>query len=155
MRVKGTRQTRLLSASMIAPTVESNPFTFLGFRLVTSVSFISKVRSSRDLHLSFCLKADGASQSAGRPESVLDFWGVTVGRAVFRSIHHSLFSQIGRTSVTGKTLETVPAIRWEPGPQLRRRRPAWQRLQTLPLFGKLGADSSKDANADTSLSRTI
>jgi len=71
----------------MAPTVESNPFMFLGFRLVTSVSLISKVHSSRDLHLSFCLKAAGASQSAGRPESVLDFWGVTVGRAVCGSFH--------------------------------------------------------------------
>jgi len=46
----------------MAPTVESNPFTSLGFRLVTKVSFISKIRSSRDLHL-FSL-AVGASQSA-------------------------------------------------------------------------------------------
>jgi hypothetical protein len=50
---------------MIAPTVESNPFTFKGFRLVTNVSLISKIRSSRDLHLSFCLRAaSGALQSA-------------------------------------------------------------------------------------------
>jgi len=47
---------------MMAPTVESNPFTSLGFRLVTKVSFISKIRSSRELHL-FSI-AVGASQSA-------------------------------------------------------------------------------------------
>jgi hypothetical protein len=47
---------------MIAPTVESNPFTSLGFRLVTKVSLISNFRSSRDLHL-FSI-AVGASQSA-------------------------------------------------------------------------------------------
>lgn len=97
----------------MAPTVESNPFMFLGFRLVTSVSLISKVHSSRDLHLSFCLKAAGASQSAGRPESVLDFWGVTVGRAVCGSFHQTLVFQTGRGSVTGKTLETIPEKRWE------------------------------------------
>lgn len=46
----------------MAPTVESNPFTSLGFRLVTKVSLISNLRSSRDLHL-FSI-AVGASQSA-------------------------------------------------------------------------------------------
>ena len=46
----------------MAPTVESNPLTSLGFRLVTKVSLISNFRSSRDLHL-FSI-AVGASQSA-------------------------------------------------------------------------------------------
>jgi hypothetical protein len=86
----------------MAPTVESNPFMFLGFRLVTSVSLISKVRSSRDLHLSFCLRAAGAFQSAGRPESVLDFWGVTVGRAVFGSNHHHKYFKSGGEVLQGK-----------------------------------------------------
>jgi hypothetical protein len=63
---------------MMAPTVESNPLTFAGFRLVTSVNLTSKVHSSRDC---ISLKVVGASQSAARLESVLDFWGVTVGRA--------------------------------------------------------------------------
>lgn len=47
---------------MMAPTVESNPFTSLGLRLVTKVSLISNLHSSRDLHL-FSI-AVGASQSA-------------------------------------------------------------------------------------------
>jgi hypothetical protein len=77
---------------MIAPTVESNPFTFKGFRLVTNVSLISKIRSSRDLHLSFCLRAaSSALQSAERPENVHDFWGVSFRRVVCHSFHQNQY----------------------------------------------------------------
>jgi len=114
---------------MMAPTVESNPFTSLGFRLVTKVSLISNFRSSRDLHL-FSI-AVGASQSAANDWKACSTSGAFLfgERYATRSTNNSFSNEAENDH--RKNPEFVPSDAAElccHGPRER-----WSKIDTLHL----------------------
>lgn len=98
-------QTRLLSASIIAPTVESNPLMFLGFLLVTSVSFISTFVTPE---IASRFGSELASARRLRKRARL------LGRHCWASgiplLPPEPVSQRSARTATGKTPVTVPSI---------------------------------------------